>query len=144
MNWLFWALLAAAFNGIADILFKLVNGKIHNGLSGVIINIFSVIPVLIYTIYSKLQGQPIPSSKEGIAYSILAGLIIGCITLSMFKMFNQTGSNLSLAIPIMRISVVLSAVFFGILIFHDSINIKFIIGLIISLIGLFLVVTANN
>lgn len=144
MTWVFWALLAAAFNGLADIFFKLVNGKIHNGLSGVIINVCSIIPALVYTLYVKSQGLPIPLSREGIVYSILAGLSVGLITLPMFKMFNQPGADLSMAVPVMRIAVVISAVIFGIIIFRDSINLKLIVGLLISLVGLFIVVTSKS
>lgn len=143
MNWLIWALIAALFNGIADIFFKLINGKIHSGLSGIIINFFSVIPVLIFTILARLQKQEINSTPVGILYSILAGLSIGCITLAMFKMFSQPGSNLSLAVPVMRVSVVLSAIIFGVLLFHEAVNFKFVLGMIFSLSGLFLLITSN-
>lgn len=143
MNWLIWALIAALLNGIADIFFKLVNGKIHSGLSGLIVNLSSIVPVLIFTLYAKSQKQTITSSPLGIVYSVLAGLFIGSLTIAMYKMFSQPGANLSLAIPVMRISIVVFAIFFGIFFFHDSINLKYIFGLILSIAGLFILATAN-
>ncbi|PJC80701.1 hypothetical protein CO009_01275 [Candidatus Shapirobacteria bacterium CG_4_8_14_3_um_filter_35_11] len=144
MNWLSWALTAAFFGGVVDILFKLVNGKINNSLSGVIINACSIIPVLAFAIYSKINGQTLNSSKMGIIYSILAGLAIGFITLSSFKMFNDPNADLSIAIPVMRVTIILMAILFGIIFLRESISLKFIIGLILSLIGLYLVSTSRT
>lgn len=143
MTWLYWALIAAFFGGLTDIFFKLVNGKINNSLSGVIINACSVLPVIIFALYSKLGGQTLNSSKIGIIYSVLAGLSIGFITLSSFKMFNDPNADLSLAIPVMRITIILIAIVFGILFLKESINLKFIVGLILSLVGLYLVSTSR-
>lgn len=143
MTWITWALVAAFFGGLTDIFFKLVNGKIHNSVSSLIINIFSVLPVLVFTIYSKLTNQTLNYTKIGVMYSIFAGLSIGMITLTSFKMFNDPNSDLSVAVPVMRVTMILMAIIFGVLFLKETINLKFIIGLILSIIGLYLVSTSR-
>lgn len=143
MGWLVFTLLSAFFNSLMDLFTKFSSGKIHDGVGATFICVFAAIPTLIYTVYSKLDGQQIYTSKEGFFFSALAGLTVGTATIFAFKMF-ATGVNLSLAVPVLRISMILIACFLGLFLLKESLSWKLILGLILSFIGLYLIVGTKS
>ena len=51
------------------------------------------------------------------------------------------GKNLSIGSPLVRVGTVLFASILGILLLKESINVKYAVGFLLSLLGLFLIVT---
>lgn len=143
MGWLTFTLLSAFFNSLMDLFTKLSSGKIHNGAGASLICIFAAIPTLIYFLASKLSGQEINISKEGVFFSATAGLTVGIATIFALKMFS-TGVSLSLAVPALRISMIIIACIFGVILLKESISWKLIIGLMFSFVGLFLISSTKN
>lgn len=143
MGWLVFALLSAFFNSLMDLFTKYSSGKIHNGAGSALICFFALLATAFYTLISKFSGQEITVSKEGILFSALAGLTVGIATIFAFKMF-ATGVNLSIAVPVLRISMILIACFIGITLLREAINWKLIIGLLFSFLGLYLIVSARG
>lgn len=141
MNWLFFALGAIVFNALMDFFIKLSAGKIHEGLGGFIINFFATVVLLVFILITKVKGESISNIKPGgIFYSILAGISIGIATVFFLKMF-ATGINLSIGVPLVRIGIVLLASLLGILILKETISLKYILGFLLSLAGLYLLIT---
>ncbi len=141
MNWLTYALLALFFYGLFDFFLKLASGKINEGVSGFIINIVAALVVLIYVIYSKINGENVFTYKtSGILFSVLGGVAVGLVTIFYIKMF-ATGTNLSIGSPLVRVGTVLFASILGILLLKEGINVKYAVGFLLSLLGLFLIVT---
>lgn len=141
MNWLVLALGAAIFNALMDFFVKLASGKIHEGLGGFIINIFATIVLLVFVIISKLKGEQIFNIKPGgLGYSVLAGISIGIATICFIKMF-AIGTNLSTGVPLVRISMILIASILGFLFLKEAINLRYLIGFLLSLVGLYLLIT---
>jgi len=141
MNWLTYGVLALFFYGLFDFSLKLAAGKINEGVSGFIINIVAALVVLIYVIYSKMNGENIFVYKtSGIWFSVLGGVAVGLVTIFYIKMF-ATGTNLSIGAPLVRVGTVLFASILGILLLKEGINVKYTAGFLLSLLGLFLIVT---
>lgn len=126
-----------------DFFIKLSSDKIHSGLGGFIINLMSTIVLLVFLLYSKLQGQKILDVKPGgVLYSTLAGIAIGFATITFMKMF-ATGTNLSIGVPLVRIGIVLLASLLGIIFLKEGFNLRYLAGFLLSLAGLYLLITSR-
>ncbi|MBU1970627.1 hypothetical protein KJ605_02535, partial [Patescibacteria group bacterium] len=106
MNWLTYAIFALFFYSLFDLSLKLAAGKINEGVSGFIVNLVGALVVLIYVVYSKLNGENIFVWKTGgLLASVLGGVAVGLVTVFYIKMFS-TGVNLSIGSPLVRIGTV--------------------------------------
>jgi len=142
MGWLVYAFFSAFFNSLMDFFTKLSSGKIHDGLGSFLICLFAGISSLLFIIYSKATGQPIEITKDGFIYSALAGLTVGIATVFAFKMFGS-GVNLSVAVPILRIGIILLASTMGVLILKEKISFKLVMGFVLAIAGLYLVIQSK-
>jgi len=141
MGWIFWALVAAVLNGVVDFMFKLSSGKINSALGGIILNLVGIVPLVAFFVYIYLNKQAVVVTKQGFAFMAIAGVCVGMITIALFKMFS-TGQNISVATPVMRISGIVFASLLGVIILHEPISLKYIVGFALSILGLFLITTA--
>lgn len=141
MTWIPIALLAALLNTLMDFFVKLSSNKINGPLGGIILNSAAVIPVLIYFLYQKSQGD-ILITKPGIIYSIIAGLSIGTATIFLFRLFSM-GGNLSLISPFLRITIGVFSIILGLIIFRETLTTKTILGILLAASGLYLMVTGK-
>jgi uncharacterized membrane protein len=137
--WLIYATLTIIFYAIFDFFLKNTGGKIDDFLGAFLINLVSMLIPLIWLIYLKLQGEHISFSQDGIKFSILAGISIGIASITFIKFF-ATGTSLSLGIPLIRTGIIILAVILGALLLKESLSAKQIIGIITSIIGLYLIV----
>lgn len=140
MNWLGFAVLTIIFYALFDFFMKLSAERIHAGIGGSIINLVSTIVLLVFIAFLKLRGEIIPAAKPGgILYSLLAGISIGFATIFFLKMF-ATGVNLSIGVPFVRVGIVLLASILGILLLKEGFTLRYIIGFILALVGLYLLI----
>ena len=140
MSWLGFAILTIIFYAVFDFFVKLSSVKIHAGLGGFIINAVSAVVLLIFIALTKLRGEEIPNPKPGgVLYSLLAGISIGLATIVFLKMF-ATGVNFSIGIPFVRIGIVLLASLLGIFLLKEGFTIRYLLGFILSLAGLYLLI----
>lgn len=143
MNWLVCALGAIILNSLMDFFVKLSSDKIHSGFGAFIIDFVSTITVLIFLIFSKIKGDSVFQVKPGgILYSVLAGISIGLASIFFLKMF-ALGTNLSVGVPIVRVGIILFASLLGIFVLKESVNLKYFLGFCLSLLGLYLLITAK-
>lgn len=143
MNWLTFALATILFYSLMDFFIKLSSDKVHAGLGGFIINFISTIVLLVFLFYSKFQGEKVLETKPGgVLYSTLAGAAIGFATIFFFKMF-ATGTNLSIGVPLVRIGIVLLASVLGIVLLKEGVNLRYLAGFLLSLAGLYLLITSR-
>lgn len=77
---------------------------------------------------------------NGLLFSILAGIMVGLASIFFTKLF-AIGTNLSIGVPIVRIGMVVFASILGVLLLKEGINVKYVVGVLLSLTGLFLVIT---
>ena len=142
MTWLNLALLTLLFYGTFDLFVKLTSGKIHDGLGAFVINLVATMVVALFLLYSSTNGEKINYFKtEGVVYAIIAGILVGFASIFFIKMFSL-GAELSIAVPLVRVGTVLVSVLIGVLFLKEGFNPKFLIGFLLSMSGLYLLITS--
>jgi len=121
-----------------DFFLKRLAGKINDYFAIVIINILALAPALLVYLWLKFAGKEIYASREGFVFSILAGVSVGLASLTFIKVFSVGGAGLSLGSPVVRVGMVLGAFLIGVFILKESVSAKQILGLILSVIGVYL------
>lgn len=140
MNWIVFAVLTIISYAIFDFFLKLSAERIHGGLGGFLINLVATLVLLAFIAYNKLRGETLTTPKPGgILYSILAGISIGFATIFFMKMFSAN-VNLSIGIPFVRIGIVLLASMLGILLLKEGFTIRYVIGMLLALLSLYLII----
>lgn len=140
MLWIYSALIAALFNALMDFFVKLSSGKIHNALGGAILTTTAAITMVAVSIFYRSKGEVLNISWLGAATSVLAGVSVGIATLFIYRMFDSQ-ANLSIAIPFLRICIVLFSVGLGVVVLKENLGLRSVVGIIVSLFGLFLVLS---
>ncbi len=137
--WLIYALLTALFYVGLDFCVKRAAGKIDDFWGMLIINAVAVIPALVGFLILKMSRSELLVTREGITWSILAGISIGLGSVTLIKMFSS-GANLSIGSPLVRIGTVVGVVIVGMFFLRETLSVKQIFGLAVSIGGLFLLV----
>lgn len=141
MAWLNFAFLTIFFYSLFDFFLKVSSDKINTWLNAFIVNLVATIVLLVFVIIVKFQGEKLFDIKPGgILFSVLAGLAIGGASIFFVKMF-ATGTNLSVGVPLVRIGMVILGSILGIVLLKEGFNLKYVLGVLLSLAGLFLVIT---
>lgn len=138
MTWIIFALLSILFNAAIDIVFKILGTKIHPTISGLIVNLVAVLPVLVYYLIQKSSDTVMTTSKSGLIFAVLAGLLIGFLTITMLKVFSLN-APLSVAIPFIRITTVIISIFAAALLFHEPLCSRFYLGALLALTGFYFI-----
>lgn len=141
MQWLFFALLAALLNALMDFFVKLSSNKISDAVGGALLCACATVVMAIPVLYSKFRGESLLITRDGVLYSALAGISVGLATFFIFKMFS-TRVDLSLAVPTLRVGIILFATILGVVLLHEKMSIRLIIGMLLALSGIYVVVTA--
>ncbi len=143
MSWILYAFLTVIFYSLFDLFVKLSSGKIHVFLGGFIVNLIATLVLFIFLIISKMNGEKILEYKQdGMIYSILGGVAVGLVTVFFYKMF-AGGVNLSVGSPLVRIGVVALAGLLGIIALREAFNLRYILGLGLSFLGMFFLLTSR-
>ena len=142
MNWLSTALLTIVFYSFFDLFVKLASGKINDNLGAAIMNIVSFVVAIGWFLIRMQLGEQSNVTKLGLIYSIIAGIFVGLASIFFIRMF-ALGTNLSIGVPLVRVGMVVMGAILGILLLKEGVNLKFGIGFILSLLGLYLVMTAK-
>ncbi len=143
MNWIYFALGSIISFALADTLSKLVSSKMNIFVSTFIINLVSGLALLVFIIPMLLKDKSVFNmSKEGLFLSLGAGIAVASATLFFMKLFS-TGTNLSIASPSVRIGTLLLVSLIGVIFLKEGISLKYIAGIILSLVGLYLLTTSQ-
>jgi len=142
MNWLTTVLFTILFYSVFDLFVKLASGKINDNLGATIMNMVAFLVTLIWLVIRNYSGEHLSFTKPGIIYAVLAGIFVGLASIFFIRMF-ALGINLSVGVPLVRVGMIVLGSFFGVLILKDGINLKYIVGFLFSVIGLYLIITAK-
>lgn len=142
MNWLPTALLTIVFYSFFDLFVKLTAGKINDNLAAAIMNIVSFVVAMGWFLIRMQFGEQANVTKLGLTYSIIAGVFVGLASIFFIRMF-ALGTNLSIGVPLIRVGMVIMSAVLGILLLKEGVSLKFGVGFILSLLGLYLVMTAK-
>lgn len=136
-EWFLYALAAALLYGLHQVFTKLASERIGDGVGGLIVEGSAALIIALYLVYLKLFSEwKQPISVRGISYSVLTGLCVGAGTVAFFLLF-QKGGPLS-AVPMVLAGGAAIMAVVGILFFKEPATVVRVSGILLSLIGLFL------
>ena len=98
--------------------------------------------ILLYLAWLRLGGTwNQTSSTPGVLYSVLTGICVGAGTIMFFVLF-QKGGPLS-AVPIVLAGGAALMAVVGIIFFKESVSAPRLLGIVLALVGLYLLRTGN-
>lgn len=142
MNWLSTALLTIVFYSLFDLFVKLTAGKINDNFAAAIMNIVSFVVAMGWFLIRMQFGEQANVTKLGLTYSIIAGIFIGIASIFFIRMFSL-GVNLSIGVPLVRVGMIVLGSLFGVFLLKEGVNFRYLIGFGLSILGLYLIMTAK-
>jgi bacterial/archaeal transporter family protein len=135
--WFWYAVWAAVLYGLHQIFTKLAADKIGDGLGGFVVEGTAALTILLYLAWLRFGGTwNQTSSAPGVFYSVLTGICVGAGTVVFFLLF-QKGGPLS-AVPMVLAGGATLMAIVGILFFKESASGPRVIGIVMALVGLYL------
>jgi len=135
--WFWYAVGAAVLYGLHQIFTKLAAERISDGLGGFVVEATAALTILLYLAALRFGGAwDQTASAAGVWYSALTGICVGVGTVFFFLLF-QKGGPLSAVPMVLAGGAALMAVV-GILCFKEAVAWPRLLGIILSIAGLFL------
>lgn len=138
IRWLPYALLCALFLASADFFVKLASNRISASIGTLIYGATTFSIGLIWVGYLKLTKQPLLITGPGLLYSAAVGVAFGAVTILLYLTFARV--SVSIGSPTIRVMGILIASLFGILLLQESFTWRYLIGLILTVVGVGLIV----
>ena len=138
MSECFWyAIAAAVLYGLHQVFTKLASQHIGDGVGGFVVELTAALIIALYLVYLKFFGEWKQAlSSRGVFYSALTGICVGAGTVTFFLLF-QKGGPLSAVPMVLAGGAALMAVV-GIIFFREPATLIRVSGIVLSLLGLFL------
>jgi transporter family protein len=135
--WFWYAVGAAVLYGLHQVFTKLAADRISDGLGGLVVEASAAITIALYLaglwFFGKWNQK---ASGPGLYYSVLTGLCVGVGTIFFFLLFQRQGP-LSAVPMILAGGAALMAVI-GIAFFKEPVSWQNLLGIVLSIAGLFL------
>lgn len=131
-------LVAALFLGIFRILEKPVGLLLHPLIGAIFIYITALTSTFLAFLILRPEVRIDAAFKKGIMIAFLAGLFIAAFDILLLLVIKRGGS-ISLLTPIVNAGSILFVALVGFLLFRESLNPVQIVGILIIIIGIFLV-----
>lgn len=138
MRWLPYALVCAIFLASADFFVKLASNKISSSMGMLIYGVTTFTVGLVWVGYLKLTQQEMLVTPSGLLYSIAVGLAFSAVTILLYLTFARV--SVSLGSPTIRVMGIVIASLLGILLLHEPFTWRYLIGLLLTIIGVALIV----
>ena len=136
-NWFWYAVGAAVLYGLHQVFTKLASNRISDGLGGFVVEATAAASILAYLAFLYWSGQwEQQYSTPGVLYSVLTGVCVGIGTLFFFLLF-QKGGPLS-AVPMVLAGGAAIMAIVGIAFFHEQASLPRLLGIVMSIAGLYL------
>lgn len=136
-DWFWYAIGAAVLYGLHQVFTKLAADRIGEGIGGFVVEAVAALTIGAYLIWlwgSGRWSQPI--TESGVFYSALTGVCVGAGTILFFLLF-QKGGPLS-AVPMILAGGAALVAIVGILVFREPASLLRLLGIVLAIIGLFL------
>jgi len=136
-DWFWYAIGAAILYGMHQVFTRMASDRIGDGLGGFVVEGTAALTILLYLLSLYASGNWKQSySMPGVFYSVLTGICVGVGTVFFFLLF-QKGGPLSAVPMILAGGASLMAVV-GIVFFKESASWQRLLGIVLSIAGLFL------
>jgi transporter family protein len=137
MNWFWYAIGAAILYGLHQIFTRMAADKIGDGIGGFVVEATAAATILAYLATLYFSGHWNQQfTNAGMGYSFLTGICVGVGTVFFFILF-QRGGPLS-AVPMILAGGAALMALAGIFLFREPATLPRILGIVFSIIGLFL------
>lgn len=134
MNWIIYSLIAISIIGVSDLFRKLASNLKDPFFTNLLFQFASfTTALLLYFIFSRKFEQ----NPRDIYYALIGGATVSLFSLFSFKALS-TGPGLSVVIPILRTGGLTFAAMLGLLVLREKLTIQSFLGLIFSVIGIYL------
>ena len=135
--WFWYAVIAALLYGAHQIFTRMAADHIGEGLGGFVVEASAALSILIYLAILWFGGRWNQKfSAAGLNYSLLTGICVGAGTIAFFLLF-QKGGPLSSVPAILAGGAAIMAIA-GILFFHETSSWQRLLGVVLAIVGLFL------
>jgi transporter family protein len=139
-GWFWYAVGAAVLYGLHQVFTKVAADRIGEGLGGFVVEASAALTILAYLAGLYFSGRwNQHANTSGLFYSVLTGVCVGVGTVFFFLLF-QKGGPLSAVPMILAGGAALMAVV-GIFFFHEPASLPRVLGIVLAIIGLFLLRT---
>jgi transporter family protein len=136
-EWFWYAIGAAILYGMHQVFTRMASDRIGDGLGGFVVEGTAALTILLYLLSLYVSGNWNQSfSTPGVFYSVLTGICVGVGTVFFFLLF-QKGGPLS-AVPMILAGGAAIMAVVGILYFRESASLPRLLGIVLSIAGLFL------
>jgi transporter family protein len=135
--WFWYAIGATILYGLHQIFTKLASERIGDGLGGFVVEATAAASILAYLAFLYFSGGwNQQSTTAGVVYSMITGICVGVGTIFFFVLF-QKGGPLS-AVPMILAGGAALMATAGIFFFREPASIPRVLGIALSIVGLFL------
>jgi uncharacterized membrane protein len=138
MRWIPYALLCSIFLASADFFVKLASNKISASMGMLVYGATTFTVGLTWVGYLKITKQPLLITQQGLLYSLAVGIAFSVVTLLLYLTFARI--SVSIGSPTIRVMGILIASMFGILLLHEPLTWRYLLGLILIVAGVALIV----
>ncbi|MDP2361420.1 MAG: EamA family transporter [bacterium] len=136
-SWFWYAVGAAVLYGLHQIFTKLAAEHVSDGLGGLIVEGTATVAIALYLLVLwQTSAEAQRAAGPGILYSVLTGICVGAGTVMFFLLF-QKGGPLS-AVPMVLAGGAALMAIAGILFFKEPASWPRLLGIALSIAGLFL------
>ena len=140
MTWISYALGTAVALATADFCIKIASGKISNSLGLLFYGSCTFLAGMIWVLLDRTRGVDLYAQPVGILAAAGVGVAFSAVTIGLYITFGA-GAPISLVSPIVRLVGLLIASIAGILLLHEPLTIRYIIGMVLAFSGVALIIT---
>jgi len=137
-NWLLFVGAAMVCLATADFCLKMASTRISGPLAALIYGLFAFLVALLWVLVARSRGAVFRFSWTGALYSVFVGIFFGLVVVFVYQTF-AAGAPISLASPLIRVGGIILTSLAGILILREHITPRYVLGFLVSLLGLYLV-----
>ena len=138
MRWLPYALACSVFLAAADFFIKLATNKISSSMGMFVYGATTFTIGLIWVLYLKATGQSLIITRPGLLYASAAGVAFSLVTILLYLTFAHI--SVSLGSPTIRVMGIVIASLLGILLLHEPITWRYVLGVLLTITGVTLIV----
>ncbi len=139
MGWIVIAIGIAVLLATADVFVKLAAGRLSNSLAMLIFGCVLFAISLGWVVIQRVRGVPQFAEPEGVLAAAGVGLAFTLVTLGLYATFSA-GAPISIASPLIRLTGLLLASLFGLILLREPLTWRYVAGLLLAIGGVLLVV----
>jgi len=138
--WIIYVFTGALLMSGADAFVKLASGKVSNSLGVLIYGSCTFALGLGWVLWQKVHGVTLHGQTSGLLASFGVGVCFALVTVVLYVLF-AAGAPISLVSPSIRLGGLLGASIIGLLLWHEPLTLRYIIGVVLACGGIYLIIT---